>query len=167
MNSLEIIFNQKDNQIQKLQIELQQARGSTRNISPAPGYTGQTEESPQKSPKRVAMRLSLEDIKSNPSPYTDIKTTHAKSVSLGGKPSDQHERQPSHDRFSSNFDYQLNYQMKQNDKLARQCEEYKRTITNYETAVQTLTKASKEKHKEQKAKNKIVNSYLEQTKLDH
>ena len=51
--------------------------------------------------------------------------------------------------------------------MIRQCEEYKRTIKNYETAVQTLTTAGKEKHKEQKAKNKIVTQYLEQTKLDH
>ena len=51
--------------------------------------------------------------------------------------------------------------------MARECEAYKRTIKNYETAVQTLTKAGKEKNKEQKTKNKIVNQYLEQTKLDH
>ena len=44
---------------------------------------------------------------------------------------------------------------------------HKESIRNYETAISTLTNAFKARQKDQKAKNKIVSSYLEQAKLDH
>ena len=60
------------------------------------------------------MRTTLEEsLPTDASPYTDGKALN-KSSSLGAAQhqttNDQHGRQPSHDRFSSNFDYQLNYQ---------------------------------------------------------
>ena len=76
-------------------------------------------------------------------------------------------RAPSYSVFSTNADYQLNYFRKENEKLSNECDVHKESIKNYETAISTLTTAFKAKQKDQKAKNKIVSSYLEQAKLDH